>query len=71
MERSLTILNERGDTTITWPPESDDEMEKLIERKIAAGVTFYTVPKRKTGKPKPETLKKLGLSRLSKDLWRK
>lgn len=53
--RSLTILNEMGDTTITWPPESDDEMEQLIERKLAAGVTFYTIPKRKTTKPKKLT----------------
>lgn len=59
--RSLTMLNEKGDTKITWPPEHDDEMEAIIARKMAAGVTFYIVPVRKsgqrgpTGKPKPLT----------------
>lgn len=28
--RSLTILNERGDTTLTWEAEHDAEMETLI-----------------------------------------
>jgi hypothetical protein len=51
IQRSLTILNEMGDTTITWPADHDDEMEKLIERKLAAGVTFYLIPKRKGAKP--------------------
>jgi len=58
--RSMTILNERGDTTITWEPDQDDAMQELIERKMAAGVTFYTVPQRKAGQrgrlPKQEKL---------------
>jgi hypothetical protein len=47
--RSLTILNERGDTTITWEPDKDAEMEELIAQKMAAGVHFYTVVVRKPG----------------------
>jgi hypothetical protein len=47
--RSLTILNEMGDTSITWQPEQDDAMEELVARKMAAGVTFYIVPQRKPG----------------------
>lgn len=39
MNRSLTMLNQRGDTTISWPPEHDDEMERIIAAKMAAGVT--------------------------------
>jgi hypothetical protein len=27
--RSLTMLNECGDTTIAWSEENDDEMEKI------------------------------------------
>lgn len=49
LERSLTMLNERGDTTITWTADQDAEMEAIIAKKIAAGVTFYTVPSRKPG----------------------
>lgn len=52
MERSLTILNEFGDHNITWTPDQDDAMEEIIAKKMAAGVTFYVIPKRATGKPK-------------------
>ena len=57
--RTLTILNERGDTSITWAPEQDDDMERIIAAKMAAGVTFFTIAERKPGqkgrlaKPKP------------------
>lgn len=47
--RSLTMLNERGDTTITWEPEHDDEMAAIIQRKMDAGVTFYVIATRKPG----------------------
>jgi hypothetical protein len=38
-----------GDTTITWEPDQDDDMEKIIEKKMAAGVTFYILPQRQPG----------------------
>lgn len=47
--RSLRILNENGDATITWEPENDDRMEAIIAAKMAAGVAFYIVPVRKPG----------------------
>lgn len=47
--RSLTLLNERGDTSITWQPEQDDAMEEIIRRKMEAGVTFFTISARKPG----------------------
>ncbi len=49
MSRSLTMLNSSGDTTITWQPDHDDEMEKIIAAKMAAGVTFFTISARKPG----------------------
>jgi hypothetical protein len=49
MERSLVLLNERGDTTLTWNEDQDDAIEEIVRRKMAAGVTFYIVPKRKPG----------------------
>jgi len=49
MERTLTILNERGDTTLTWQPDQDAVMEEIITKKLAAGVTFYIIAKRKAG----------------------
>lgn len=51
MERSLRLLNEHGDLTITWLPEQDDEIEKIIAARMAAGVTFYLLPKKATSKP--------------------
>lgn len=61
MYRSLTMLNECGDTTITWSPEQDDEIEKIIAAKMAAGVTFFTIVARQPGQkgrlPKPRQIK--------------
>lgn len=59
--RSLTMLNSSGDTTLEWEPENDAEVLKIIERKMAAGVTFYIIEKRKPGQrgkvAKPKLLK--------------
>lgn len=49
--RSLTMLNQSGDTTITWEPENDEAMMAVIEKKMAAGVSFFIVPVTKAGKP--------------------
>jgi hypothetical protein len=35
------MLNTAGHMTIIWPPESDDAMEAIIQRKMDAGVMFY------------------------------
>lgn len=57
--RTLTMLDETGDTTITWEAAEDAAMMAIIERKMAAGVTFYIIPQRKPGQrgrvagPKP------------------
>lgn len=59
--RSLTMLNESGDTTITWEEPNDAKMLEIIERKMAAGVIFYVTPPRKPGArgraPGPKPLK--------------
>lgn len=36
--RAVTLLNEMGDTTIVWTQDRDDEMERIIEKKMAEGV---------------------------------
>lgn len=57
--RSLVMLDETGDTTIEWSEDEDAAMLAIIEKKMAAGVTFYTIPQRKPGQrgrvagPKP------------------
>lgn len=57
--RSLTMLDETGDTTLTWEEPEDAAMLRIIEAKMAAGVTFYLIPQRKPGQrgrvaaPKP------------------
>jgi hypothetical protein len=59
-ERSLTILDRTGDTTITWEPDQDDAMEEIIKRKMDAGVSFFIIAERKPGQrgrlPKPKKL---------------
>lgn len=49
--RSLTMLNQSGDTTISWLPENDEAMMAIIEKKMAAGVSFFIVPTTKAGNP--------------------
>ncbi len=44
--RSLTMLNESGDTTIVWTPDRDDEMERIIEKKMAEGCIFFVIEPR-------------------------
>lgn len=46
MNRALTMLNESGDTTIVWTEDRDDEMEAIIAKKMAEGVTFFTIEPR-------------------------
>jgi hypothetical protein len=40
------MLNESGDTTIVWTSDRDDEMEKIIEEKMAAGCIFFIIDPR-------------------------
>jgi hypothetical protein len=49
MKRSLTVLNECGDTTIVWDESSDDNMEEIIKRKMAEGITFFIVKPQQYG----------------------
>lgn len=44
--RALTMLNESGDQTIIWTPDRDQDMEKIIERKMAEGCVFYIIDPR-------------------------
>lgn len=39
--RSVTMLNQSGDTTIAWTEDRDSEMEAIIAKKMAEGVTFF------------------------------
>jgi hypothetical protein len=43
------MLNECGDVTLTWQPENDAEMEKIVAAKMEAGVTFFIIAARKPG----------------------
>lgn len=47
---ALTMLNEAGDTTISWTEDRDGEMEEIIKKKMAEGVTFFVIAPRR-GKP--------------------
>jgi hypothetical protein len=61
-KRSLTLLNDAGDQVITWEESSDAEMERIIEKKMAQGFTFYIIEPRAWGlfPPKRTELKNFG-----------
>lgn len=40
---SITFLNQSGDITITWEPEKDEEMKKMIKAKMDQGFSFFIV----------------------------
>lgn len=44
--RATTILNEVGDTTIVWTEDRDDEMERIIEKKMVEGIRFFIIEPR-------------------------
>jgi len=44
--RVLTMLNEAGDTTISWTEDRDEEMQRIIEQKMKEGVTFFVVTRK-------------------------
>lgn len=41
MQRSLTMLDRSGDTTLIWDETSDAAVLPVIEKKLAEGVTFF------------------------------
>lgn len=43
---ALTMLNQKGDTTIYWSPDRDSDMEAIIEKKMAAGCSFFIIDPR-------------------------
>lgn len=43
---ALTMLDRSGDTTIHWTEDRDDEMEAIIEKKMAEGCTFFIIDPR-------------------------
>lgn len=57
--RALTILNETGDTTITWTEDNDARMEETIKKKMTEGYQFFIVEPRMGGLVAPDTSKKL------------
>jgi hypothetical protein len=50
MSGSLAMLNESGHTMISWTDDLDDEMEKIVEKKLAEGVTFFIIERSDTHK---------------------
>lgn len=46
MLRSMTMLNERGDTTIAWSPDRDEEVERIIQKKMSEGIRFFIIADR-------------------------
>ncbi len=44
--RALTLLNQSGDQTLVWTEDRDDDMERIIEKKMAEGCTFFLIEPR-------------------------
>jgi hypothetical protein len=45
------MLNERGDTTISWSEDRNDAMEAIIEKKMKEGVSFFIIEDRGLRQP--------------------
>lgn len=41
--RTMTLLNEMGDLTITWDEDKDAEMEVIIQKKLDQGIRFFQI----------------------------
>jgi len=54
--RSLTLLNEMGDLSLTWEADKDDEMAAIIQKKLDQGVRFFLI--------EPFTKKQIEVKRL-------
>ncbi|MDW9481899.1 hypothetical protein GOB57_24940 [Sinorhizobium meliloti] len=54
--RAFTLLNNSGDSTITWEKENDEVMRALIEKKMKEGVAFFVIPPKVMGFiPRPKS----------------
>ncbi len=41
--RSMALMNEMGDLTITWEADKDDEMATIIQKKLDQGIRFFII----------------------------
>ena len=55
--RALTLLNESGDTTITWEEEQDEKWERVIQKKMDEGFVFFIIKPRARKKTPLKTVK--------------
>jgi hypothetical protein len=54
--RAFTLLNNSGDSTITWEKQNDDVMRTLIEKKMGEGMAFFVIhPKALGFIPRPKS----------------
>jgi hypothetical protein len=49
--RALTMLNEAGDTTISWTEDRDDEVEAIIQKRMDEGCAFFIIEDRGLRRP--------------------
>lgn len=47
MSGTISILDQTGDTTISWDDDRDDEMRRVIAKKMKEGYSFFIVSQRK------------------------
>lgn len=55
--RTLTMLNESGDTTIAWTEDLDDEIEGIVQKKMDEGCAFFIVEREHGTRAKLEDAK--------------
>ncbi|MCS4088702.1 hypothetical protein [Rhizobium sp. BK176] len=54
--RAFTLLNNSGDSTITWEKDNDEVMRALIEKKMSEGMAFFIIhPKALGFIPRPKS----------------
>lgn len=47
--RTLCMLNESGDTTISWTEDLDDEIEAIVRKKMEEGCSFFIIERDNNG----------------------
>lgn len=51
--RTLTMLNESGDTTVSWTPDLDDQIEEIVRKKMEDGCAFFIIERDNNGVRSP------------------
>lgn len=64
--RSMTMLDQTGDTTIVWDEDTEKALMPIIEKKMREGVVFYLIKPRKLSFLPPKKVKAKKIEEIQK-----